>query len=434
MIGAYMSHRNAGGDVDSFIDIFTGLTDVPQQYEYIRNFVMPKAFGTLESEDTEAMMDLLKRGQIEQFWDNYEMNVLSGYGKTNQEGADALNSQRGVDEYQGIIEEWEKIVSTMKGKKMKITVDGEEREIDILGDFASIDETVKYLRSLNSEEERELANRLQTLGARVALTVQPTYFGQAGGEALMKSFVPTLDESPGAWHGKLYGAREALIDRNNSFRAAVNLPEFEGAEVERGNRIKVYDAMAQSKYDQSPEAYFDSVESFRSEFFNFDDENVAETRIADFTPIEDNLIENLEGFRAEAYPDQFNPDGTQRYSIGFGTKAEKGDVITEEEARKAKEEFIADSSKVIQNTFKRKFNDRQTEALQSFVYNLGTGIFATPEGKALVKAIEDNDTEEIKRQWVLYNTAKNAQGESIYMPGLEKRRRQELDYFFREND
>ena len=87
------------------------------------------------------------------------------------------------------------------------------------------------------------------------------------------------------------------------------------------------------------------------------------------------FIYRSEGLRLDAYEDGKNPDGSVRYSIGYGTPSKKGERITESEAkRRATGRAFKDRKKInaINKKYDFNWNENQLAALTSFAYNVGS--------------------------------------------------------------
>ena len=135
-----------------------------------------------------------------------------------------------------------------------------------------------------------------------------------------------------------------------------------------------------------------------------------------------NFLQDAEGgFKGKAFED------AGRFSIGFGTPSFKGEVITEEEGQNRFSERIGEVDLKINELFSG-LTPPQKEALQSFVFNLGTNIFDEklhPEAQRLRKAIQDGDEKVVREEFVKFN---KSQGEVLN--GLTQRRQSELNLFF----
>mgnify|MGYP003650546792 CR=1 FL=1 len=75
---------------------------------------------------------------------------------------------------------------------------------------------------------------------------------------------------------------------------------------------------------------------------------------------------NFEGLRLQAYFD-WAANGSDRWSIWYGTKSYKGEIITKQEAIKRKMSII----NPIYNSLPACFNENQKTALTSYIYNTG---------------------------------------------------------------
>lgn len=142
------------------------------------------------------------------------------------------------------------------------------------------------------------------------------------------------------------------------------------------------------------------------------------------------LIKSFEGCQLKAYR---CPAGV--WTIGWGTteaingvKPHKGMAITQEQADK----LLIDHLKAYENAVNRlgvPLNQNQFDALVSFCYNLGTGIF---KGN-LLTAIKAKNWASVASQLCLYNKAR-VNGKLTVLKGLDRRRRAESALFLKECD
>ena len=101
-----------------------------------------------------------------------------------------------------------------------------------------------------------------------------------------------------------------------------------------------------------------------------------------------NLIKQFETLRLKAYPD------SKGYSIGYGHYIKEGDgltkdsIITIEQAEKLFSQDVAEVYEAIVSTVKVKLSQNQTDALASFVYNIGVDAF---KRSTLVKILNTGD-------------------------------------------
>jgi GH24 family phage-related lysozyme (muramidase) len=129
-----------------------------------------------------------------------------------------------------------------------------------------------------------------------------------------------------------------------------------------------------------------------------------------------NYIKKKEKFSARAFKDH------KQISIGYGTKANSEDeVITEAEADARLRKYLEKAQKDVVSYGKNKgydWNQKQIDALTSFVYNLGPGALrqVTADGK--------RSNQEIAAKIPEYN---QASGKAV--PGLVTRRNEELAMF-----
>lgn len=77
-----------------------------------------------------------------------------------------------------------------------------------------------------------------------------------------------------------------------------------------------------------------------------------------------------EGFKAKAYWDN------KQWTVGYGTRGSKGEVLTKEEAVKRLDKHVAIAEKGFDFIFKghdHKFNEVRTEAFMNMIFNMGLG-------------------------------------------------------------
>lgn len=140
------------------------------------------------------------------------------------------------------------------------------------------------------------------------------------------------------------------------------------------------------------------------------------------------LVKKYEGFRNNAYLDSVGVPtigyGTTKYPNG--TKVKLGDTITQGEALVLMEQQINEHSSGIRSLIKVPLNQNQFDALASFAYNLGAGIFQ--KDKALTRYINDKDWANANRVMKLYN-----KGDGKVLQGLINRRNAEVELFLSGN-
>lgn len=137
------------------------------------------------------------------------------------------------------------------------------------------------------------------------------------------------------------------------------------------------------------------------------------------------LIKKFEGCRLKAYD-----DGTGTWTIGYGTTEPingkpivKGMEITQKQAEELLAKNLTTYERAVDN-LGINFNQNQFDALVSFCYNLGTGIFKG----TLLQALKNGDNESVANQMLLYNKAR-INGILTELPGLTKRRKAEASLF-----
>ena len=132
------------------------------------------------------------------------------------------------------------------------------------------------------------------------------------------------------------------------------------------------------------------------------------------------LIRQFEGLRLSAYK---CPAGVP--TIGYGTTkgVKMGDTITRDEADRLLLEDAQRFADHVKALVKVPLNQNQTDALVSFVYNIGPAAF----GKStMLKLINQGLLEDAANQFVRWNRA----GDQV-LAGLTRRRMAERDLFLR---
>jgi len=138
------------------------------------------------------------------------------------------------------------------------------------------------------------------------------------------------------------------------------------------------------------------------------------------------IIRKYEGMKLKAYK---CPAGV--WTIGFGatfyengTKVKEGDVITRDRADKLlffmAQKFLA----VIRPMITAKLTANQESALLSFAYNVGTEAFRR---STLLRKVNANPADPTIRQ----EFAKWIKAGGAVLPGLQRRRAEEADLYFK---
>lgn len=137
------------------------------------------------------------------------------------------------------------------------------------------------------------------------------------------------------------------------------------------------------------------------------------------------LIQEFEGFKTNAYD-----DGVGVWTIGYGTirypngtKVEKGDVCTKEQAEIYMQNDLTSFEKTINDTVKVKISQNQYDSLLSLCYNIGSGAFSK---STLLKKLNSNDFVGASDQFLVWNKA----GGKV-MQGLSNRREKERALFLK---
>ena len=137
------------------------------------------------------------------------------------------------------------------------------------------------------------------------------------------------------------------------------------------------------------------------------------------------IIEEFEGFSAQAYPDPLT--GGEPWTWGFGstTKADGtpvkcGDYIEKEAARVLLRDWLIKNANPIIATIPYRLTENQKQAIESLIYNVGASAFKKSK---LYTAICKKDFYNIFKEWDFGVKQ---------LKGLAKRRARELDYFMRD--
>lgn len=133
------------------------------------------------------------------------------------------------------------------------------------------------------------------------------------------------------------------------------------------------------------------------------------------------IIKTYEGFSPRA----IKLAGEDEYTIGYGhygADVRAGDTITEAEATELLERDLKVFENAVNNAVKVDITQSQFDALVSLSYNIGTGAIASSD---TVKALNEG---EIGHAAVDIPSWRRGMGYQI-LPGLEKRRQTELEFF-----
>lgn len=147
------------------------------------------------------------------------------------------------------------------------------------------------------------------------------------------------------------------------------------------------------------------------------------------------LIKRFEGFVAKPYND---PVG--HCTVGYGTLLHKGNCngtdasekpytggISEVEATRLLADRAVEFQKSINDEVKVELNQNQFDSLLSFVYNIGTNAF---KNSTLLKLLNQGNYDAVPaemKKWVYGTVA----GKKEVLPGLEKRRKAEAEWFMK---
>jgi GH24 family phage-related lysozyme (muramidase) len=247
------------------------------------------------------------------------------------------------------------------------------------------------------------------------------------------------ENTAGTW---TRNAAEAILDGRESF--SVLNPEAEGGRIlaerelakARGRSLHVFsDWLATTGRDATEQQINDKIQSLagkdvreklQSGFFEQENEAEAAPKGADPStsslPIGNDLSTVVKHFEAGGAKDGFHRAAYWDYgqwSIGYGTKAKKGETITREEAEKRLNTELGSHRKRVEAEAKRlgiTFKPHEMDALTSFDYNTGSIRKLLAEGTRSKAEIADKMLLYIK-----------ADGE--HLEGLERRRAAERHIF-----
>lgn len=138
------------------------------------------------------------------------------------------------------------------------------------------------------------------------------------------------------------------------------------------------------------------------------------------------FLRGKEGFRPKAYRDGFYPDGSPRWSIGYGTPADGPDAtITRGEADKRMTARTAEIDDWITKNITAKLTQGQHDALVSFGYNLGRTNL-----EKIKDDINAGDVARVSERMKAFSKRRDAEsGDLIEDAGLAARRADEADLF-----
>ncbi len=132
------------------------------------------------------------------------------------------------------------------------------------------------------------------------------------------------------------------------------------------------------------------------------------------------LIKAHEGLRLQAYK---CPSGVWTIGYGHTATAAQGMVITAQQAEDLLRRDLATAEKNVLS-HGLNLNQNRFDALVSFVFNVGGGNFSR---STLLRKIKANHADpSITSEFLKWN-----KGAGKVLPGLEKRRREEADLYFK---
>ena len=132
------------------------------------------------------------------------------------------------------------------------------------------------------------------------------------------------------------------------------------------------------------------------------------------------FLKNKEGFRNEAYLDSA---GIPTIGYGFTEGVKMGDTISEEAANERLLKEMARTDQDYNSLVSADLNPNQQAAVKSLLYNIGGPQFENSKARA---ALNSGDFETFKKEASEFRMA-----DGKVIPGLENRRRDELELFFK---
>jgi len=132
------------------------------------------------------------------------------------------------------------------------------------------------------------------------------------------------------------------------------------------------------------------------------------------------FLKNKEGFRNEAYLDSA---GVPTIGYGFTEGVQIGDTIDEKTANERLLKEMAKTDQDYNKLVTADLNPNQQAAVKSLLYNIGGPQFANSKARAALNA---GDFESFKKEAAEFRMA-----DGKVIPGLENRRREELELFFK---
>lgn len=152
-----------------------------------------------------------------------------------------------------------------------------------------------------------------------------------------------------------------------------------------------------------------------------DNDNAAPTTPGRLTARGRELIKGFEGLRLTAYPDGKEPDGSPRYSVGYGHNGvPAGTVITRAEADRYFDADVERFERAVAAAVPRA-EAHQFDALVSLAYNIGTAAFAR---STVVTRHNAGDTHGAADAFLMWN-----QSGGKVLPVLERRREREREIY-----